>query len=106
MAQKVLVIKSDDLDGKEGDGIATVRFSVDGAAYEIDLSPANQRAFHKAVGKYVEAARRDRGGVSVRPVRTNPGRLAAIREWARENGHEVSDKGRIPTAIVEAYNAR
>jgi hypothetical protein len=28
-----------------------------------------------------------------------------IRKWARERGHELADRGRIPGKILEAYRA-
>ncbi len=101
----------DDLDG--GTAERTVSFGWDGQTYEIDLSKRNAAALEKAMKPYVEAGR------SARPVarpaarrRGNRGAgsgrrsdLAAIREWARANGHEVSDRGRIAAPITEAYEA-
>jgi hypothetical protein len=109
MAKKVttLVELSDDIDGGKAD--RTVAFAFDGANYEIDLSKKNANAFEKAVRPYVEAARKSKParGRST-PPKASSGRrtdLAAIREWAKSNGHEVSDRGRIPSAVVEAYDS-
>lgn len=105
MAERVIVVKLDDLSGREGDDIETVRFSINGSAYEIDLSAANRKAFHKAVEKFVDVARRDRG-MATRPKRRNSSAdLNAVREWARSNGYEVSDRGRVPARIMEAFSA-
>ena len=115
MARKVQVILSDDLD----DSISadeTVSFALDGTTYEIDLSEKNANEMRDVLGKYVSAARK----VSSRGTRASGagrsratgggGRMdreqaGAIREWARKNGHEVSDRGRIPAAVVEAFEA-
>jgi hypothetical protein len=115
MARKVQVILSDDLD----DSISadeTVSFALDGTTYEIDLSETNANEMRDVLGKYVSAARK----VSSRGTRASGagrsratgggGRMdreqaGAIREWARKNGHEVSDRGRIPASVVEAFEA-
>ena len=115
MARKVQVILSDDLD----DSISadeTVSFALDGTTYEIDLSEKNANEMRDVLGRYVSAARK----VSSRGTRASGagrsratgggGRMdreqaGAIREWARKNGHEVSDRGRIPASVVEAFEA-
>ena len=115
MARKVQVILSDDLD----DSISadeTVTFALDGTTYEIDLSEKNASEMRDVLGKYVTAARK----VSSRGTRASGagrsratgggGRMdreqaGAIRDWARKNGHDVSDRGRIPASVVEAYEA-
>ena len=115
MARKVQVILSDDLD----DSISadeTVSFALDGTTYEIDLSEKNATEMRDVLGKYVTAARK----VSSRGTRASGagrsratgggGRMdreqaGAIRDWARKNGHEVSDRGRIPASVVEAFEA-
>jgi hypothetical protein len=111
MAQKVVTVvtMTDDLDGGKAD--QTVRFAWDGVNYEIDLSKKNAAAFQRALKPYVDAARRvqrrsTRGG-SRRSSGSRRGRsdLEAVREWARANGFEVADRGRIPRAVTEAYSA-
>ncbi len=111
MAQKIITQLVDDLDGtilEAGDG-ETVQFSVDGKAYEIDLSTANVENLRGALAVYTEAARRT-GARSSRaaaaPRRRSRGGLDDIRAWARENGFTVSDRGRIPVTVEAAYNAR
>jgi hypothetical protein len=115
MAQKVDVKYVDDLDGSAAAG--TVSFALDGKSYEIDLSDDNAARLRDALASFVAAARRS--GASARrgrgqrvaaepgtSVRADREATAAIRAWARENGHEVSERGRIPKAVVEAYQSR
>ena len=109
MAIKHITYLIDDIDGTvldEGDG-QQVRFSVDGRAYEIDLSAQNADELFKAFAPYVDAARSVSTG-HTQSSRRNPGAgvdLAAVRTWARENGHTVSDRGRVPASIIEAYKS-
>ena len=82
-------------------------------AYQIDLSSANVAKLDKALKPYVEAAMKVRGARSTRSVAktakadgpASKEHLAAIREWARKKGYEVSDRGRIKAEIVEAFQA-
>lgn len=114
MAQKVLVSLVDDLDGSEAE--ETVEFGLDGVSYEIDLSAENAEELRDALAQYVEHARRAGGRKRTGPrsAAKAPGRSAAvdreqnqaIRAWARKNGYEVSDRGRIPSEVVEAYHKR
>lgn len=108
MAQKVTLV--DDLDGTPiDDNGGTVSFSLDGATYEIDLSSDNKKKLHDALEDYIDAGRRvrDSGSNAVRSLakKSDPNRLKAIREWANTNGHTVSDRGRIPAPVVDAYDA-
>jgi hypothetical protein len=114
MAQKVDVRFVDDLDGSEASG--TVSFALDGRAYEIDLSEENAAKLRDSLATFVAAARRtgsrrprsQRSGTSeapAAPARPSREATAAVRTWARENGHEVSERGRIPKAVIEAYNS-
>lgn len=112
MAQQVSVKLVDDIDGSEASG--TVSFGLDGAQYEIDLSDDNAGKLRDALAAFVGSARRAGGGRAravVAPRVARPGasdrvRTAAIREWARQNGHAISDRGRIPSSVVEAYGQR
>ncbi|MDT3443062.1 MULTISPECIES: Lsr2 family protein [unclassified Pseudofrankia] len=110
MAQKTIVSLIDDLSGEEAD--ETVRFGLDGAQYEIDLSEKNATKLRESLAPFVGAARRSGGRasggrrvVARTPSRRGGGtdRTADIREWARSNGYTVSDRGRIASNIVEAY---
>jgi hypothetical protein len=112
MAQKVLVQLVDDLDGTSSNDIATVTFGLDGVTYEIDLNENNATNLRDHLAEYIASARRTggrvkRGGSPV--VATGSGRnreqTQAIREWAKKNGHEVSDRGRIPAAVIDAFEA-
>ena len=110
MAQKITLV--DDIDGTpidSGDG-GTVRFSIDGANYEIDLGPDNIAELHSVLEKFVSNGRR----VGSRPAaatsvasasKSDPKQLKAVREWANANGHQVSDRGRIPAEVQAAYAA-
>jgi hypothetical protein len=116
MARKVQVILSDDFDD-DVPADETVTFALDGTTYEIDLSDKNAADMREAFAKYVGAARKvsgrgraSGGGRSKATGGTGAGRMdreqaGAIRDWARKNGHEVSDRGRIPATVVEAYEA-
>jgi Lsr2 len=110
MAQKVQVLLVDDLDGGPAD--ETVNFSVDGASYELDLSADNAAKLREALSPYVGSARRTggrassgtRAGGRQRPAgRRASSRSAEIRSWARDQGIEVSERGRIPAGIVEQW---
>jgi hypothetical protein len=113
MARKVQVILSDDLD-ENLPADETVSFALDGTNYEIDLAEKNAKELRDAFAKYVGAARkvgrgtgRASGGGRSRATggRMDREQAGAIREWARKNGHAVSDRGRIPASVVEAYEA-
>jgi nucleoid-associated protein Lsr2 len=107
MAQRVVVRLTDDLSGAEvpaGKG-ETVAFSLDGTSYEIDLTAKNASVLRKALRPYIDAGR-PMNGSRRRPVRT---KLAAdtgtVKEWARANGYQVRDRGRVPKAVVAAFEA-
>lgn len=113
MAQKVLVQLVDDLDGTQSDDISTVSFGLDGVDYEIDLSEANADTLRKTLEEFVAHARRTGGRIKRGGSAKQPGGSAtasreqaqAVREWARRNGHEVSNRGRIPGSLIEAFEA-
>jgi Lsr2 len=104
MVTKVTVALEDDLDG--GPAVETVRFSVGGAAYEIDLNKKNAAAFRRKLAPFIEHARRT--GRRPRPrgrAAAGRERSAAIRAWAAEQGIAVSARGRIPADVAGRYNA-
>ena len=115
MAQKTTVHLVDDIDGSEAD--ETVSFGLDGTNYEIDLSSEHASALRDALAQYVGAARKagGSGGAARRGSgggRRSSGssssdrqRTADIRQWAREQGMEVNERGRIPSRVIEAYDA-
>ena len=117
MAQKTTVHLVDDIDGSEAD--ETVSFALDGTSYEIDLSSDHASALRDALAQYVGAARKGGGGGASarrgggggggrRPSGSSSSdrqRTADIRSWAREQGMEVNERGRIPSRVNEAYDA-
>jgi len=118
MATMTTVTLVDDLDGSQAS--ESVTFALDGASYEIDLSDGNADKLRDALAGYVANARRVDGArrgpgrpKAVKPAkvargaRTAPDReqTAAIREWARSNGHEVSERGRLSASVLAAFEA-
>lgn len=105
MAQKVQVLLLDDLDGGEAD--ETVTFALDGKTYEIDLTTDNADKLRGLLEPYVKSGRRTGGRAGGRgKSRASSGGsqdTAAIRAWAKANGYEVNDRGRVPASIREAY---
>jgi len=109
MAKQIITVLTDDLDGGDADG--SVEFGIDGVTYTIDLSDKNADRLRKALEPYVAAAARigRTGRPAARPPaasRANRDQNQAIREWAAANGYELSERGRIPSSIVEAYHSR
>ena len=107
MAQTVQIHLEDDLDG--GPANHTLTFALDGKDYEIDLSEANAEKLREALRPYVAAGRKTARGGSPRGTRTRASNgdpdTARIRAWAKENGHQVSDRGRIHQSVKDAYYA-
>jgi hypothetical protein len=111
VAQKVQTLFIDDIDGGEAEG--TVRFALDGTEYEIDLNAKHTEELRSALGKYVTHARKV-GAISRRGGRGagKGGRGAGstlntteIRNWAREQGYDIKDRGRVPADVVAKYQA-
>jgi hypothetical protein len=108
VAQKIQTVFVDDLDGSEAEG--TVRFGLDGAEYEIDLSAGHAQALREALAPYVSAARRSGGGARrpVRAARRAPAsglNTTEVREWAKSQGIDVKDRGRVPAELVVKFKA-
>jgi hypothetical protein len=113
MAQKVVTLYTDDLTGEESAEIGTYTILINGAGVEIDLTPDSHDKLMEALHPYLQAegARRVRGTSAgrTRAVRGQAGRsagdrdAAAIRAWAKENGLEVNDRGRVSSPVIEAY---
>lgn len=110
MAQKVTVQLVDDVDGTASDDITTVIFGLDGVSYEIDLTAKNAAKLRSHLSDFAEAGRRTGGrakrGASLQVGSPVAGReqTRAIRDWARQNGFELSDRGRIPANVIEAFD--
>ena len=112
MAQKVIREFVDDIDGSEAE--RTFTFAVDGSHYEIDLSSQNIKEFHEAIAGFVESARKVKAsglGRGVRKTRSSTSgsgrsreQIQAVREWARQQGHRINDRGRIPASIQQAFD--
>ena len=104
MAQRIQTLLIDDLDGGEAAG--TVRFGLDGTEYEIDLSAAHGDELREALGLYLAHARQV-GKTPRSAAGTRRGSAAVdtakVREWAKEQGIEVKDRGRVPAGVVEQY---
>ena len=108
MAQKVQTLFVDDIDGSDAEG--TVRFGLDGTDYDIDLNEGHARALRHALAPYIGAGRRA-SGAARRPVRGARRGSASglntteVREWARAQGIEVKDRGRVPAELVVKFKA-
>jgi hypothetical protein len=107
MVKKVTVALVDDLDGKSP-ADETVRFSLDDVSYEIDLTAQHAEKLRGSLKDWIHASRRVAGRQRRSPrsgfSRETEG-SAVIRDWARRNGHPVSDRGRIPRAVIDAFNS-
>ena len=112
MAQRVQIDLIDDLNGEVAQ--ETVRFGVDGTEYEIDLTTENAEKLRSALSQYVDVARKastGRSGQSGRSgqrgtstSRAKRDEVQKIRQWAQDNGHNPSSRGRVSQSIVDAYN--
>jgi sRNA-binding protein len=108
VAQKVQTLFIDDLDGSAAEG--TTRFGLDGTDYEIDLNAGHAQQLRDALAAYIKAGRRVSGNTR-RPARS--GRQGApsglntteVREWAKAQGIEVKDRGRVPAELVVKFKA-
>ncbi|MDN5599257.1 MAG: histone-like nucleoid-structuring protein Lsr2 [Micrococcaceae bacterium] len=113
MARKFVSQITDDIDGEilSEEDSETIQYSLDGRHYEIDLGPANAKKFREVLEPYVSVSRKAAAPARTRQSRsktTKPGRgldMSAVRSWARENGHTVPDRGRIPNVVLDAYEA-
>jgi hypothetical protein len=106
MAQKIQTFFIDDLDGSEAEG--TVLFGLDGTQYEIDLSTEHAKELRTALGRYIEAGRK----VTVRRAAPNGRKAPAngvsnteVRAWAKAQGLEVKERGRVPADLIAQYQA-
>jgi len=103
----------------------TITFSLDGVSYAIDLPAEHAATLREDLATWIEHARTTGGRTTTPrasrrapklaaptprptapdvPLRRNSEQTAVIREWARNNGHKISDRGRIPAAILTAYH--
>ncbi|HEU0089938.1 MAG TPA: Lsr2 family protein [Pseudonocardiaceae bacterium] len=116
MARKTVVTMVDDLTGEEAENIGTVEFALDGVTYELDLSDENATKLRNALAQYTDAGRRiggrrragrapGRGTKGGATASYNRETLKSIRDWAKQHGHNVSDRGRLPAEVVQAWEA-
>jgi hypothetical protein len=121
MAKRETVVFTCDLhQGDMTEGVETVTFGLDGASYEVDACKEHREELHDAFARYMGAARRagsgSTGGSGGRRTARTPSRSSSsggsdreevqrIREWAREHGHKVSERGRLSSSVLEAYRA-
>lgn len=112
MAQHVTYSLIDDLDGSDAD--QTIEFGLDGAFYEIDLSEDNAERLRETLADFIDSGRKSGGrgrgrkarggGTKASNVTADREQNQAIRDWARKNGFQVSERGRIPAEVLEAYH--
>lgn len=108
MATQTTVTVTDDLDGSAN--ATEVTFSLNGESWTIDLSAKNRTALEKALKLYIAKATKQGRRRPVASPKKPAGRasrtdLAAVRDWATNNGHHVSGRGRINATVQQAYDA-
>lgn len=105
MAQKVHTQYTDDIDGT--DAVTTVSFSLQGRDYEIDLHAGHLAELEQDFSRWVGHARevkRVRSRAKIR-TRSSRERSALIRQYARQHGLKVAERGRIPASVIAQYEA-
>jgi len=101
VTQRVTVELTDDIDGTEA--AETIAFRVDGTAYEIDLSKKNAAKMRHNFERYIEHARKTPGGRRSGRPRRERHLSSAVRDWAKQQGIQVSERGRIPASVISQY---
>jgi hypothetical protein len=102
MAQKVIISKTDDIDGSNN--AETIPFSIDGHSYEIDLSESNANGMRAIMAPYIASGRKVSGPNTGRKRRRPRSKTRDIREWAIQNGYEnLKPRGRVPVEIIREY---
>lgn len=99
MAQRIITELIDDIDGSPA--AHSIRFAIDGAQYEIDLNDANASSLRQAFAAYVASGRRV-GGRAKRSK--SKAKANDVRNWAEQNGFEVTTRGRLPRGVQQAYD--
>ena len=100
MARRVIL--SDDLTGNESEDVKTYDYMVSNVFYQIDLSDDSFEKFEKAIARFVKVSRETRRITSTAKGEANLSER--IRQWAKANGHEVGEKGRLSAEIIAAYH--
>ena len=110
MAERTVITMVDDIDGSTDD-VVTCAFGLGDSHFEIDLNAAHREELESVLGKFVAAGRQIRGEKAAgqqRPAkvdRSDQQQAHAIRQWAKDNGYDVSERGRISRTLVEAFEA-
>lgn len=103
--QKTVILLEDDIDGTKA--AQTIEFALDGATYEIDLNTKNANRLRKELAPYIEKARvTSKAKKSVKKGKAVRSDLPDVRAWAKSQGFEIAERGRVPKEIQEAYDAR
>lgn len=107
MAQKTIVTMVCDIPhDSEVDGTESVSFAFDGSAYEIDLCGAHSKEIREKLSSFADYARKASTLNRGKRARVSAGRRSGdVRQWARQHGYEVSERGRIPTKILSDYES-
>ena len=110
MAQRTMTVLTDDVQGGNAPATQTITFALDGVSYVIDLGDDNVARLRADFATWTSHARgragtKGRRATGGRSATASSGRTAAVRAWARESGHEVSDRGRIKADVLAAYDA-
>jgi hypothetical protein len=109
MAKETITIVRDDLDGSEG--ASSYKFGWGNDQYEIDLTDKNAKELQDFLGKYIEKAAKvtarlpRQASTSSTRSGSNKEELQKIRQWAKDNGYDVSERGRVAQNIQDAYHA-
>lgn len=111
MAQRTMTILTDDVEGGNVSATQTLTFALDGVSYVIDLNDTNAARLRQDLSTWTSSARAGSRGRTrrsnaggARSASATPGQNAAVREWARGNGHQVSARGRISAVVQRAYD--
>jgi hypothetical protein len=106
MARQITEVLIDDIDG--GNASVSVQFAYEGKSYAIDLNKRNAKKFDDSIKPWITAGRRvtaRSGPARKATTASDPAHLAQVRAWAKENGLEVSARGRIAQQTLDAYKA-
>jgi Lsr2 len=106
VARSQRVVFTCDIDDTTED-VETVTFSFNGSDYVTDLCADHRKPFVELMNEYILVARPEGAARRPHPKRSvdHDEDLAAIREWGRANGYAVSERGRVPGAVREAFHA-
>jgi hypothetical protein len=103
VATRILTTLQDDIDGSTA--TETVRFGLDGVEWEIDLSERNANRLRNSLSDFMAHGRKVGGKRMTKPTPSNHIDNHAVRKWAEANGIEVHPRGRIPSDVLERYEA-